>query len=67
MKDYKNKAVSKKSFKNLSSNERKKLIREKLKAQGLTEGSGVLEKDQSAYCNKEIIDLILITSCFQNK
>ena len=55
----------KKRFKSLSSAERKKLIRKKLELQGLTEGSGVKEKDQSAYDKEEIIDLILLTRCFQ--
>ena len=56
----------KKRFKNLSSEERKILIRKKLELQGLSEGSGVREKDQSSYDNKEIIDLILLTKCFIN-
>ena len=55
----------KKRFKSLSSEERKMLIREKLELQGLTEGSGVREKDQSSYDKKEMIDLILLTRCFQ--
>ena len=55
----------KKRFKNLSSAERKMLIRKKLELQGLTEGSGVREKDQSSYDNEEMIDLILLTRCFQ--
>ena len=55
----------KKRFKNLSSSERKMLIRKKLKLQGLTEGSGVREKDQSSYDKEEMIDLILLTRCFQ--
>ena len=55
----------KKRFKNLSSAERKMLIRKKLKLQGLTEGSGVTGKDQSSYDKKEMIDLILLTRCFQ--
>ena len=55
----------KKRFKSLSSEERKKLIRKKLSLQGLTEGSGVREKDQSSYDNNEVIDLILLTRCFQ--
>ena len=53
-------------FKKLSSEERKKLIRRKLKMQGLIEGSGLKEKDQSLYDKKEMMDLILITRCFQN-
>ncbi len=55
----------KKRFKSLSSAERKMLIRKKLELQGLTEGSGVREKDQSSYDKQEIIDLILLTRCFQ--
>ena len=38
-----------KRFKSLSSEERKILIRKKLELQGLTEGSGLQEKDQSYY------------------
>ena len=55
----------KKRFKNLSSAERKMLIRKKLELQGLTEGSGVREKDNTSYDKEEMIDLILLTSCFQ--
>ena len=55
----------KKRFKSLSSEERKMLIRKKLEVQGLTEGSGVREKDQSSYDKEEMIDLILLTRCFQ--
>ena len=55
----------KKRFKSLSSEERKILIRKKLELQGLTEGSGVKEKDQSAYDEEEVIDLIILTRCFQ--
>ncbi len=50
-------------FRALSSDERKSLIKKKLKAQGLREGSGVLGKDLSSYNKEEIIDLILITKC----
>ena len=57
----------KKRFRNLSSAERKFLIRKKLELQGLTEGSGVRDKDQSAYDKEEIIDLILLTRCFQKQ
>ena len=56
----------KKRFKSLSSAERQILIRKKLKLQGLTEGSGVREKDQSSYDKEVMIDLILLTRCFQN-
>ena len=55
----------KKHFKSLSSTERKILIRKKLELQGLSEGSGVREKDQSSYDNKEIIELILLTKCLR--
>ena len=55
----------KKRFQRLSSEERKKLIRKKLKMQGLNEGSGVRENDQSNYDKEEMIDLILLTRCFQ--
>ena len=54
-----------KRYKNLSSAERKILIRKKLELQGLTEGSGVREKDQSSYDKEEMIDLIILTRCFQ--
>ena len=57
----------KKRFKNLSSAERKMLIRKKLELQGLTEGSGVREKDQSSYDKEEMIDLILLTRCWQKE
>ena len=55
----------KQRFKSLSSAERKMLIRKKLELQGLTEGSGLREKDQSSYDKEEMIDLILLTRCFQ--
>ena len=55
----------KKRFKNLSSAERKMLIRKKLELQALTEGSGVRGKDQSSYDKEEMIDLILLTRCLQ--
>jgi len=54
-----------KRFNNLSSAERKMLIRKKLELQGITEGSGVRGKDQSSYDKEEMIDLILLTRCFQ--
>ena len=54
-------------FRALSSGERKSLIRKKLNAQGLIEGSGVLGKDLSSYDKKEIIDLLLITKCISRK
>tara|TARA_B100001029_G_C14806557_1_gene309981 strand:+ start:386 stop:598 length:213 start_codon:yes stop_codon:yes gene_type:complete len=66
MKNSESKEERKKRFKSLSSEERKKLIREKLKQQGLIEGSGARETNQSSYDKKEMIDLILLTRCFQN-
>ena len=51
-------------FKAMSSNERKALIREKMKAEGLKEGSGVPGKDLSSYDRDEICDLIQVTRCF---
>ena len=65
MKNREDPEERKKRFKSLSSAERKILIRKKLELQGLTEGSGVREKDQSSYDQGEIIDLILLTRCFQ--
>ena len=65
MKNSESREERKKRFKNLSSAERKMLIREKLELQGLREGSGVKEKDQSSYDKEEMIDLILLTRCFQ--
>ena len=65
MKKSESREERKKRFKSLSSAERKILIRKKLELQRLTEGSGVWEKDQSSYDNEEIIDLILLTRCFQ--
>ena len=64
MKNSESPEERKKRFKKLSSAERKILIRRKLALQGLTEGSGVREKDQSSYNNEEVIDLILLTRCF---
>ena len=65
MKDSESREDRKKRFKSLSSEERKILIRKKLEQQGLTEGSGVREKDQSSYDKEEMINLILLTRCFQ--
>ena len=48
-------------FKAMSSSERKDLIRTKMKAEGLEEGSGV---KGAIYEEDEILDLIRITSCF---
>ena len=65
MKNSESREERKKRFKSLSSAERKILIRKKLERQGLTEGSGVKEKDQSSYDKEEMVDLILLTQCFQ--
>ena len=65
MKNSESREERKKRFKSLSSAERKILIRKKLKLQGLTEGSGAREKDQSSYDKEEVIDLIELTRCFQ--
>ena len=54
----------KERFKAMSSDERKALIREKIKAKGLQEGSGVQGKDLSSYDRDEIWELIQVTSCF---
>ena len=51
-------------FKTMSSAQRKALIRAKMKAKGLQEGSGVPGKDLSSYDRDEIWDLIQVTSCF---
>ena len=51
----------KERFKALSSAERKALIRTKMQAQGLEEGSGV---KGATYDEDEVWDLIRITSCF---
>ena len=53
----------KKRFKEMSSYQRQALLRQKMKAQGLVEGSGVPEKDLSSYDQDEIWDLIQVTSC----
>ncbi len=54
----------KKRFKAMSSDERKVLIREKMKNEGLLEGSGVSGKDLSSYDRDEIWDLVQVTRCF---
>ena len=54
----------KERFKSMSSDQRKALIRAKMKAEGLQEGSGVPGKDLSSYDRDEIWDLIQVTSCF---
>ncbi|AAP99694.1 MULTISPECIES: hypothetical protein [Prochlorococcus] len=51
----------KERFKAMSSAERQALIRAKMKAEGLQEGSGVIGV---AYDEGEVWDLILITSFF---
>ena len=54
----------KERFKAMSSADRKALIRAKMKAEGLQEGSGVPGKDLSSYDRDEIWDLIQVTSYF---
>ncbi len=54
----------KERFKAMSSADRKALIRAKMKAEGLQEGSGVPGKDLSSYDRDEVWDLIQVTSCF---
>tara|TARA_Y100001968_G_scaffold74101_1_gene65511 strand:+ start:4414 stop:4629 length:216 start_codon:yes stop_codon:yes gene_type:complete len=66
MKEPESSEERKKRFKRLSSKERRILIRKKLISQGLTEGSGVSEKDQTAYNKEEIVNLIILTRCLHN-
>ncbi len=54
----------KERFKAMSSADRKALIRTKMKAEGLQEGSGVPGKNLSSYDRDEIWGLIQVTSCF---
>ena len=54
----------KERFMSMSSAERQALIRAKMKAEGLQEGSGVRGKDLSSYDRDEIWDLIQVTSFF---
>ncbi len=54
----------KKRFTEMSSVERKALIRKKMQIAGLQEGTGVPGKDLSSYKNNEIWDLIQVTSYF---
>ena len=51
-----------KRFQTMSSYQRKALLRQKMQAQGLVEGSGV--KPLSSYDTDEVWELIQITSCF---
>ena len=51
-------------FKAMTSSERKALIRKKMKAAGLVEGSGVPGKTLSSYDQDQVRELIRITSCF---
>ena len=50
-----------KKYKSMSSQERQKLILEKMKAKGIEVGSGVPNKN---YDNEEVRELISIASCF---
>ena len=62
-----NKAKARKArFKAMSSEERKALLREKMKLEGLQEGSGVPGKDLSSYDQNEIWELIHVTRCLSN-
>jgi len=54
----------KERFKAMSSAEREALIRAKMKAAGLQEGSGIPGKNLSSYDRDEIWDLIQVTKCF---
>ena len=56
-----NKEERAKIFKSMSSIERRKLILEKMKANGIEVGSGVPKKK---YDREEIYELINIASCF---
>ena len=67
MKKSESREERKKRFKSLSSAERKILIRKKLEQQGLVDGSGVREKDQASSDKEEMIDLILLTRCWQKE
>lgn len=51
-----------KRFQAMSSCQRQVLLRQKMEAQGLVEGSGI--KPLSSYDTDEVWDLIQITSCF---
>ena len=51
-----------KRFQAMSSRQRQVLLRQKMQAQGLVEGSGI--KPLSSYDTDEVWDLIQITSCF---
>ena len=52
----------KKRFQAMSSYQRQALLRQKMQAQGLVEGSGI--KPLSSYDTDEVWDLIQISSCF---
>ena len=54
----------KERYMSMSSLERKALIRKKMKALGLEEGSGIKGKDLSFYDRDEVTDLIKITRRF---
>ena len=51
-------------YRTLTSNERKRLIRKRLKSLGLSEGSGVYKNEKSSNDSGELRDLILITKYF---
>ena len=54
----------KERFKAISISDKKAVIRAKMKAEGLEEGSSVSGKDLSSYDRDEVWDLIQVTSCF---
>jgi len=56
-----NKKEKTKKFNLMSSSERRELILKKMKSKGIEIGSGVPNKK---YNNKEVYELINITSCF---
>ena len=61
MTNYETPGERKERFKAMTSVERKALIRTKIKANGLEEGSGV---SGATYDEDEVLDLICIISCF---
>ena len=64
MNDQETPEIRRTRFKAMSSEERKALIRQKMKTEGLEEGSGISGKGLSSYDRDEIWDFIRITSCF---
>ena len=56
-----NKEERRKKFKSMTSKQRQDLIRKKMKAKGIEEGSGVPNKK---YDSEEVYELIHIANCF---